>query len=57
MSKYYNPNRTRNLYDSNSAELFRLTRSKIDLFLKCPRCFYLKTKFILSKRTIVIAKI
>lgn len=41
MSKYYNPNRTRNLYDANSSELFRLSRSKIDLFLNCPRCFYL----------------
>lgn len=41
MSKYYNPNRTRNLYNENSSELFRLSRSKIDLFLNCPRCFYL----------------
>jgi len=41
MSQYYNPNRKRNLYDSNSKELFRLSRSKIDLFLNCPRCFYL----------------
>lgn len=41
MSKYYNPNRTRNLYNANSSELFRLSRSKIDLFLNCPRCFYL----------------
>ncbi|MBU3978789.1 PD-(D/E)XK nuclease family protein [Patescibacteria group bacterium] len=44
MSQYYNPNRKRNLYDSNSAELFRLSRSKIDLFLNCPRCFYLDRK-------------
>jgi len=41
MSQYYNPNRTRNLYDPKSKELFRLSRSKIDLFIKCPRCFYL----------------
>lgn len=41
MSQYYNPNRKRNLYDSNSTELFRLSRSKIDLFINCPRCFYL----------------
>lgn len=41
MSKYYNPGRTRNLYDPKSSELFRLSRSKIDLFLNCPRCFYL----------------
>lgn len=44
MSQYYNPNRTRNLYDSNSTEVFRLSRSKIDLFLNCPRCFYLDRK-------------
>ena len=41
MSQYYNPNRKRNLYDSQSLETFRISRSKIDLFLNCPRCFYL----------------
>ena len=41
MSKYYNPNRKRNLYDSQSLEPFRISRSKIDLFLNCPLCFYL----------------
>ena len=41
MSQYYNPQRTRNLYDPKSKEPFRLSRSKIDLFIKCPRCFYL----------------
>lgn len=41
MSQYYNPTRKRNLYNPNSKELFRLSRSKIDLFIKCPRCFYL----------------
>lgn len=44
MSQYYNPNRTRNLFDSSSSELFRLSRSKIDLYLNCPRCFYLDRK-------------
>ena len=44
MSKYYNPNRKRNLYNKDSKELFRLSRSKIDLFLNCPRCFYLDRK-------------
>lgn len=33
--------RTRNIYDPTSKEPFRLSRSKIDRFLKCPRCFYL----------------
>ena len=41
MSQYYNPHRTRGLYDPTSSEPFRLSRSKIDLFLECPRCFYL----------------
>lgn len=41
MSQYYNPNRKRNLYDPSSTEPFRLSRSKIDLFINCPRCFYL----------------
>ncbi len=41
MSQYYNPRRSRNLFDPNSSELFRLSRSKIDLFVKCPRCFYM----------------
>ena len=41
MSKYYNVPRHRNLYDPNSKEPFRVSRSKIDLFLACPRCFYL----------------
>lgn len=41
MSKYYRSQRTRNLYDPNSTTPFPLSRSKIDLFLNCPRCFYL----------------
>ncbi len=48
MSKYYNPRKTRNIFDplrhgsgQASKESFRLSRSKIDLFLNCQRCFYL----------------
>lgn len=41
MSEYYNPNRTRNLYDPNNSEPFKLSRSKIELFTKCPKCFYM----------------
>ena len=44
MSEYYNPHRTRNLYDPNTDEPFKLSRSKIDLFLNCPRCFYFDRK-------------
>lgn len=39
MSKYYNAQRKRNMYDP--AKPFNLSRSKIDLFMNCPRCFYL----------------
>jgi len=41
MSKYYNPHRTRNLYTPGDAKPFKLSRSKIDLFKDCPRCFYI----------------
>jgi CRISPR/Cas system-associated exonuclease Cas4 (RecB family) len=41
MSQYYNPRRTKNVYDPSSTQPFRLSRSKIDNFLNCPRCFYL----------------
>ena len=44
MSKYYNPQRKRNLYDANPKEPFRISRSKIDLFINCPRCFYFDRK-------------
>lgn len=32
------------LYETKSKEPFKLSRSKIDLFLKCPHCFYLDRK-------------
>jgi len=41
MSDYYNPRRTRNLFDPKGDEPFRVSRSKIDLFLNCQLCFYL----------------
>src|SRR3989344_679941 len=40
MSKYYKAQRIRGMYDPKSKESFRLSRSRIDLFLNCPRCFY-----------------
>lgn len=33
--------RKRALFDPGSSALFPLSRSKLDLFLNCPRCFYL----------------
>jgi len=41
MSKYYSGRRTRNLFDPLSKVPFKLSRSKIELFINCPRCFYL----------------
>ncbi|MDR4504602.1 MAG: PD-(D/E)XK nuclease family protein [Candidatus Scalindua sp.] len=41
MSYYYTPNRRRNIFDPKDNRSFRLSRSKIDLFLECPRCFYI----------------
>ncbi|MBU4455619.1 PD-(D/E)XK nuclease family protein [Patescibacteria group bacterium] len=40
MSQYYNPQRATGLYNPNAKQYFKLSRSKIDLFLNCPRCFY-----------------
>ena len=41
MSKYYNGKRKNNIYTPGALYPFRLSRSKIDLFMNCPRCFYL----------------
>lgn len=37
----YSPKRNRNLYDPSPAKQFKLSRTKIDSFNNCPRCFYL----------------
>jgi len=44
MSKYYNSQRIKGLYDHDLQEPFKLSRSKLDLFLECPRCFYYDRK-------------
>jgi len=41
MSEYYNPQKTRNLFSPDATAPYRLSRAGIDLFLQCPRCFYL----------------
>lgn len=33
--------RTRNLFDPHSKEPYKLSRSRLERFLECPRCFYL----------------
>ncbi len=37
----YNPPRSRNVYDPVSDKPFKISRSKIDRFIECPRCFYI----------------
>jgi len=47
MSQFYNPKRSRN-WNYGGAK-WKLSRSKIDLFLECPRCFYLDNKLGLKR--------
>lgn len=37
----YSPPRTRNIFDPKKQDPFKLSRSKIELYTRCPRCFYL----------------
>lgn len=41
--------RRRNLYESDSKEPFNISRSKIDLFLECPQCFYLDRRMGIAR--------
>ncbi len=49
MSEYYNPKKTRGIFNPESREPFKLSRSKIDLFIECPRCFYLDRRMGLGR--------
>ncbi|MDP3883073.1 MAG: PD-(D/E)XK nuclease family protein [Candidatus Staskawiczbacteria bacterium] len=49
MSQYYNAQKTRGLYGENLKEPFKISRSKIDLFIECPRCFYFDRKLGISR--------
>ena len=49
MSRFYNPTRKRNLFEPDSKIPYKLSRSKIDLFLNCPRCFYLDRRLGVSQ--------
>lgn len=42
MSQYYSKNRSENW--NYGGKQWKLSRSKIDLFLECPRCFYIDNK-------------
>ena len=41
MSEYYKANRTKNIFDPKSKESFKISRSKLENFMNCPRCFYI----------------
>lgn len=49
MSEFYNPERPYNLYDPKSKIPYQLSRSKIELFIRCPFCFYLDVRCGVSK--------
>lgn len=49
MSSFYNPQRTKNLFEKNSDNPFNISRSKIELFMQCPLCFYLDRKKGISR--------
>ena len=49
MSQYYNSQRTKNLYNPDDSKPFNLSRSRIELFLNCPRCFYFDRKLGISR--------
>lgn len=41
--------RIRNLYDPTSTEPYKLSRTKLEDFVKCPRCFYLDRRLGVGK--------
>lgn len=49
MSKFYIAKKTRNIFNPESKEPFKISRSKIDLFLNCPRCFYMDRRLGVSQ--------
>ncbi len=49
MSQYYMAKKTKGIYSPGQGEPFRLSRSKIDLFFQCPRCFYFDRRLGVSQ--------
>ena len=41
MSEYYSPKREKNLYQPGSSTPFKLSRSRIENYMRCPKCFYI----------------
>src|SRR5688572_3319593 len=44
-----NGRRSRNIFAPDSEEAFKLSRSKLEMFLRCPRCFYLDRRLGISQ--------
>ena len=44
MSQWYTPRKVKGLYNGSQKEPFKVSRSKIEFFLECPKCFYLDRK-------------
>lgn len=49
MAIAYNPKRKRNLFDPKSEIPYKISRSKLDLFLNCPKCFYIDRRLGVSQ--------
>jgi len=49
MSQYYKGQRSKGLFDPQASESFKISRSKIELFLRCPLCFYLDRRLGVSE--------
>jgi hypothetical protein len=49
MADYTYSRKTKYLFDPASKYPFKLSRTKIDMFLECPRCFYLDRRLGVSK--------
>jgi len=49
MSEYYKAKRTYGLFNPKTGGYFKLSRSKIDLFVSCPRCFYIDRKLGINR--------
>ncbi len=49
MGDRYRGKRSGNIYPGKGDRPFRLSRSKIDLFLNCPRCFYIDRRLGLAQ--------
>lgn len=49
MSSFYKPKRKINLFKTTNKKPYKISRSKIENFLNCPKCFYLDRKLGISQ--------